>query len=159
MKTLQITLAGGLIITAVFTGQYLMTDNVKIVDPQNVGIVNEAGETISNAGSAADVAANYPTLKLEVEAAVEEYKKQNSPEIISEKFTYEDPIVTIEAEVKMPGTGIFVVEGFDGNEWAAFFNSEAAPFKFEVDKSYQSIRFYVENEFGKSEPSEEFSIQ
>lgn len=80
MKQIQLILAGGVIAIAVYTGQFLFTDNVTIHDLNNVSIKNEKGEFISNAGSADDVAANYPHLREEVEKSSESYIKEKALE-------------------------------------------------------------------------------
>lgn len=76
MKQIQLFLAGGVIVAAIYTGQLLFTDKVTIHDLQNVSITNERGERISNAGSADDVAANYPLLREEVKEAAKAYAEE-----------------------------------------------------------------------------------
>lgn len=80
---------------AIYAGHILFTDKVTIHDLQNVSITNEMGERISNAGSAADVAANYPILREEVikateayieEKRLEEEEKIDDPEVIKDEF-------------------------------------------------------------------------
>lgn len=76
MKQIQLILAGGVIAVAVYTGSFLFTDKVTIHNLENVSIVNEKGEYISNAGSADDVAANYPHIREEVKEAAKAYARE-----------------------------------------------------------------------------------
>lgn len=85
MKEIQIILAGGAIVAAIYTGQSLFTDKVTIHDLNNVSITNERGERISNAGSADDVAANYPLLREEVKKSAEAYVEEKIAEEVARK--------------------------------------------------------------------------
>ena len=90
MKQIQLVLAGGGIILAIYAGSLLFTDNVTIHDLNNVSIKNEKGEYISNAGSADDVAANYPHIREEVLEAKEAYVEEKRIEDEKKKQDEED---------------------------------------------------------------------
>lgn len=97
MKEIQIILAGGVIIAAIYTDQLLFTDKVTIHDLQNVSITNERGERISNAGSAEDVAANYPLLREEVKEAAEAYIEEKG---LDQKKLEEDAKLILSEDIK-----------------------------------------------------------
>lgn len=92
MKEIQIILSGGIIIIAVYTGQLLFTEKVTIHNVQNVSITNDKGERISNAGSAADVAANYPDLAEEVTKSAEAYVEEKIAEEIAKEEEKEEEV-------------------------------------------------------------------